>query len=209
MIGDRGGALAAFERVGLGFGDDHELMLQLGRALSRGAREAHRFFESGVGASRFAGGRGLLGYASHRLGIDADACTGCAARWSSTATYAEARIYLANILYDRGESEAALYHFDRTEPEDHFDELGIWRYDRAEEGALSAWRTTTPSCSPWLARLAEVGGEPDSIDMLLAEIEAHAAGRIAARPQPARALRHAARRPPGHAEAPDVGEAHP
>ena len=41
--------------------------------------------------------------------------------------HAEARIYLANILYDQGEYEAALYHFERTKPEDHWDELGIWR----------------------------------------------------------------------------------
>ena len=40
---------------------------------------------------------------------------------------AEARIYLANVLYDRGDYEAALYHLDRTAPEEHWYELGIWR----------------------------------------------------------------------------------
>src|SRR6185436_5558879 len=40
--------------------------------------------------------------------------------------YSEARIYLANMLYDRGETEAGLHHLHQTVPEDHYDELGIW-----------------------------------------------------------------------------------
>jgi len=54
--------------------------------------------------------------------------------------YVEARIYLGNVLYDRGEYEAALYHLDRTSPDDHWDELGIWAPDRAQEEHVPARR---------------------------------------------------------------------
>src|SRR5256885_6180329 len=52
-FGDRAGALAWFEDVlGLGFQDDHDLMLQIGRALFREAvlDQARRFFEGALNA---------------------------------------------------------------------------------------------------------------------------------------------------------------
>ena len=75
------------------------------------------------------------------------------------------------MLYDRGETEAALHHLERTEPEDHFDELGIWRYIELKK-TIYRLPDDDPELAPWLARLGEVAGEPDAIDMLLAEIEA-------------------------------------
>ena len=69
-----------------------------------------------------------LGYASHRLGNDAGSLYWLRRALEIDASYAEARIYLANLLYDRGETEAALHQLERTQPEDHFDELGIWRH---------------------------------------------------------------------------------
>ena len=102
--------------------------------------------------------------------------TGCAARWRSTPSYSEARIYLANLLYDRGETEAALHHLERTQPEDHFDELGIWRHIELKK-TVYRLPDEDPELTPWLTRLGEVVGEPDPIDMLLAEVEAqHADG---------------------------------
>jgi hypothetical protein len=87
------------------------------------------------------------------------------------ASYAEARIYLANLLYDRGETEAALHQLERTQPEDHFDELGIWRHIELKK-SIYRLPEEDPELTPWLARLGEVAGEPDSLDMLLAEVEA-------------------------------------
>ncbi|HTG48860.1 MAG TPA: hypothetical protein VL915_00130, partial [Gemmatimonadales bacterium] len=83
----------------------------------------------------------------------------------------EARIYLANLLYDRGETEAALHQLERTQPDDHYDELGIWRHIELKK---SVYRLPDddPELKPWLARLAEVAGDPNPIDMLLAEVEA-------------------------------------
>ena len=100
--------------------------------------------------------------------------TGCVARSSSTPSYAEARIYLANLLYDRGETEAALHQLERTQPEDHFDELGIWRHIELKK-TIYRLPDEDPELAPWLTRLGEVAGEPDPIDMLLAEVEAQQA----------------------------------
>ena len=124
--------MRAFERIlQLGFQDDHELMLQIGRALFREGliAPAHRFFDLAAAAHPDSPeAAACLGYAAHRLGNDAGALYWLRRALEIDAAYSEARIYLANLLYDRGETEAALHHLERTEPEDHYDELGIWRH---------------------------------------------------------------------------------
>jgi tetratricopeptide (TPR) repeat protein len=181
-LGDRDAALKAFERIlQLGFQDDHELMLQVGRALFREGlvAPAHRFFDLAAGAHPDSpDAAACLGYAAHRTGNDAGSLYWLRRALELEPSFAEARIYLANLLYDRGESEAALHQLERTQPEDHFDELGIWRHIELKK---SVYRLPDedPELKPWLARLAEVAGEPDPIDMLLAEVEAsHADGGI-------------------------------
>jgi Tfp pilus assembly protein PilF len=173
-IGDRGGALAAFERVvALGFRDDHELMLQVGRALFREGllAQAHRFFEFAISAHPDSPeAAACVGYASHRLGNDSSALYWLRRALEIDPTYGEARIYLANLLYDRGESEASLHHLERTHPEEHFDELALWRYIELKK-TLYRLPDDDPELAPWLARLGEVVAEPDSVDMLLAEVE--------------------------------------
>lgn len=174
-LGDRAGAIAAFERIlQLGFGDDHELMLQIGRAFFREGvlAPAHRFFDLAAQAHpESADAAASLGYSSHRMGND-----GAALYWLRRALeidpqYSEARIYLANMLYDRGESDAALHHLERTQPEEHFDELAIWRHIELKK-SIYRLPDEDPELSPWIARLNEVAGEPDTLDMLLAEVEA-------------------------------------
>src|SRR6476659_7277426 len=116
---------------------EQALMLQVGRSLFRegSLRERPEFFEA---AKEFfetavqqmpdsAEAIACVGYTQHRLADD-DAAIGSLRRSLQLDNdHAEARIYLANILYDQNEYEAALYHFERTEPDDHWDELGIWR----------------------------------------------------------------------------------
>jgi tetratricopeptide (TPR) repeat protein len=181
-LGDRDGAIKVFERIlQLGFQDDHELMLQVGRALFREGLigPAHRFFDLAAGAHPDSpDAAACQGYAAHRLGNDAGSLYWLRRALELEPSFAEARIYLANLLYDRGETEAALHHLERTQPEDHFDELGIWRHIELKK---SVYRLPDedPELKPWLARLAEVAGDPDPIDMLLAEVEAsHADGGI-------------------------------
>ena len=180
-LGDREGAMRAFERIlQLGFQDDHELMLQIGRALFREgliAPGAPLLRSRRLGPSRVSGCRRLPGLrlapAGQRRRRALLAPPGARARRRASA---EARIYLANLLYDRGETEAALHHLERTQPDDHFDELGIWRHIELKK-TVYRLPDDDPELTPWLARLAEVAGDPDPIDMLLAEVEASAGRR--------------------------------
>ncbi|HEX3927627.1 MAG TPA: tetratricopeptide repeat protein [Gemmatimonadales bacterium] len=174
VLGQIEGSLRAFQRlIDLGFDDDHELMLQVGRALFREGffAEARRFFERvrthhpdspEVAAS--------LGYTAHRLGFDAEAFYWLRRALQLEPDYHEPRIYLANVLYDRGEVAAALRHFARVRPEDHFDDLGVWRTIellKSTRGVGDDHR----DIRPWLARLAELGQESSADAAMLAEIE--------------------------------------
>jgi tetratricopeptide (TPR) repeat protein len=139
-FGQTSGALKSFHRIlELGYQDDIELMLQVGRALFRDGlmEEAKEYFDTAI---------------------------------QQVPEYVEARIYLGNVLYDRGEYEAALYHLDRTGPDDHWDELGIWRLIELKK---STYRLADddPALRAWDDRLNELAGEPDTIDEMLAEIE--------------------------------------
>jgi tetratricopeptide (TPR) repeat protein len=174
-IGDGPGALAAFDRIlGLGLGEDHELMLQVGRALFREGElaQAHRFFELAVLARADAPEpAACLGYTSHRLGREGDALYWLRRALELDPRYSEARIYLANALYDRGESDAALFQLEKTRPEDHFDDLALWRTIELKK-AIFRLPDDDPELAPWLQRLGDISSEPDSLDELLAEVEA-------------------------------------
>jgi tetratricopeptide (TPR) repeat protein len=174
-VGDRAGAVASFERIlELGFRDDHDLMLQVGRALFREGvlDQARRFFEVALTAhAESAEAAACVGYAAHRLGDE-----GGALHWLRRALeldpgQAEARIYLANLLYDRGEYEAALFHLERTEPDDHADTLAIWRLLELKR-SVSKLSEGDPALAPWHARLQGLTADASPDDVLLAEIEA-------------------------------------
>ncbi len=167
-------AMRTFDKtLALGYEDDTDLMLQIGRALFREGyvEQALAFFERGVEhASENAEAVACVGYAQHRLGRDADAIATLRTALSLDQGFGEARVYLANLLYDAGELEAALTEFERTTPEDHWDELGIWRLVelRKSSGALGH---DASALTPWDERLTEIASEPDAIDELLAEVE--------------------------------------
>ena len=82
----------------------------------------------------------------------------------------EARVYLANLRYDAGELNEALMEFERTEPADHWDELGIWRLMELKKSVYKL-EDTDGELKPWEARLVELANETDDIDDLLEEIE--------------------------------------
>ncbi len=174
-FGERAAALACFDRVlALGFQDDHDLMLQIGRALFReGALDhARRFFEGALRAHPdSADAAACVGYAAHRLADE-----GGSLHWLRRALeldpgLGEARIYLANLLYDRGEYEATLFHLERTGPEEHYDALAIWRLIELKK---SVYRLPDddPELVPWNERLTELAGDAAPEDLLLSEIEA-------------------------------------
>ncbi|MEE8267371.1 MAG: hypothetical protein V3R97_00520, partial [Gemmatimonadales bacterium] len=49
---------------------------------------------------------------------------------------------------------------------------GLWRYLELKR-ALHRLPEDDPELTPWIQRLGEIAGEPDPIDVLLAEVEAH------------------------------------
>jgi tetratricopeptide (TPR) repeat protein len=157
----------------LGYHDDVELILQSGRALFREGliEDSKQFFDIAVGhAPEMAEAVALLGFAQHRLGSDEDAITTLRRALQLDSDHAEARIYLGNVLYDRGDHDGALYHLDRTSPDEHWDELGIWRLIELKK-SIYRLDDDDPEISPWEERLADLQGDGDSIDDLLAEVE--------------------------------------
>ena len=136
-----------------------------------------KFFEIAVqNAPENAEAVSCVGYAQHRLGEDEAAIVTLRSALRLDSDHVEARVYLANILYDRGDYEAALYHLDKSNPDDHWDELGIWRLIELKK---SIFKLTDgdPELKPWEDRVQELAGEPDEIDDMLAEIEARAMER--------------------------------
>ena len=177
-FGQHEASLKSFRRIlELGYQDDVDLMLQSGRALFREGlvEDAKEFFEIAVQQTPdSAEAVSCIGYAQHRLGEDEAAVATLRRALQLDSDYSEARIYLGNILYDRGEYEAALYHLDRTSPEDHWDELGIWRLVELKK-TIYRLADNDPELRPWDDRLGELAGEPDDVDEMLAEIEARVA----------------------------------
>jgi tetratricopeptide (TPR) repeat protein len=179
-------ALRCFRRtLELGYADDLDLMLQIGRALFREASSRDRrelfsgalvFLEVAVQlAPESAEAIACVGYAQHRLGDDDGSVVSLRRSLQADNEHMEARIYLANILYDRGDYDASLYHFERTTPEDHWDELGIWRLIELKRAAHKL-DEHDPELKPWEDRLTELGGELDDIDELFIEVDGTVAG---------------------------------
>jgi tetratricopeptide (TPR) repeat protein len=155
-------AVRTFRRVlELGYEDDIDLMLQAGRALFREGliEEAKQFFEIAAReAPDMAEAAALVGYAHHRLGDDASAIAQLERALKLDDEHVEARIYLANILYDRGEYEPSLHHLEKK--------------------SFYRLRDDDPDLQPWDTRLGELSGEPDDVDQLLAEVEESFAQRL-------------------------------
>lgn len=180
-LGQDEAGLRCFHRtLELGYGDDIDLMLQVGRALFRegSIRErndffdtAKTFFETAVQqAPESAEAVSCVGYTQHRLGDDDGAIVSLRKSLQLDNDHAEARIYLANILYDRGEYEAALYHLEQTTPEEHWDELGIWRMIELKR-SLYKLTEEDPELKPWDDRLSELASDLDDVDELLMELD--------------------------------------
>jgi tetratricopeptide (TPR) repeat protein len=160
--------------VALGFREDQDLMLQVGRALFREGvfDRARDFFEMVLVAHPESGeAAACLGYAAHRLADDEGSI-----RWLLRALElepgdSESRIYLGNVLYDRGDFDGALAHFDQTHPQDHLEELALWRFVALKK-SMYRLSTDDPELQPWVERLKGFSATMNSDDQLLSEIEA-------------------------------------
>lgn len=167
-------AQRAFDRtVMLGYDDDIDLMLQIGRAQFReGLVEgALAFFERAVAiSSDSAEAAACVGYAQHRLGNETEAVAALQRALALEPEFGEARVYLANIMYDAGDMDAALAEFEKTTTEDHWDELGIWRLMELKKSAYKL-EDSDGDLKIWEERLVELAGDPDAVDELLSEVE--------------------------------------
>ncbi len=182
-FGRREAAERSFRRIlELGYSDDIDLILQVGRACFRdGLSElALEYFE--IAASEvpeLAEAHACIGYTQHSLGNEEEAIGALRRALQLDEEHTEARIYLANILFDRNDHEGALYHLELTSPDDHWQDLGIYRLIELKK-AHHGLPDDHPELRPWLDRLVELTGEPDDIDLLLAEVESaandHASG---------------------------------
>jgi len=174
-LGRPADGMACFEKVlALGFDEDLDIVLQMGRALFREGylEQAHRFFSLARHAHPdSAEAAACTGYAAHRLSREREAVHWLKRALEIDQMHAEARIYLGNLLYDRGAYEEALAEFDQTEPEDHWDELGIWRLIELKK-TVYRLPDDDPELKPWLVRLADLAGEADPTELMLAELEA-------------------------------------
>jgi Flp pilus assembly protein TadD len=168
-------ALDLFRQVAaMGFEDDVELMLTMGRALYREGlyAQAHETFVRLL-TSRPDSAEAVasVGYAVHRMGDDVAACRHLRRALRMVPDLHEARIYLGHLLYDRGDWEGALREFERVPPAEHWDPLGVWRVIELKR-TLNHMGEEDEGLIPWNDRLDELEiPEDDPVERLLAEIE--------------------------------------
>ena len=178
-FGDRSGALRLFREVqDLGFEEDLELMLTMGRALYRERMytEARDVFARAAAARPDSGeAAASLGYTLHRLGDEVGAGRQVRRALRLDPDLHDARIYLGHLLYDRGDWEGALREFERVPPVEHWDTLAVWRIMELKR-ALWHMESGDSRLAPWEARLKELEALEDPIDRLLAEVEAGVEG---------------------------------
>lgn len=180
-FGERERALTLFGRVAdMGYDDDIELMLTMGRALYREAMytECRDVFAKAAAARPdSAEAAASLGYALHRLGDDVGAGRQIRRSLRLDPDLHEARIYLGHVLFERGDWEAALREFERVPPQDHWDALAVWRVLELKR-AMWLMEAGDPRLAPWEQRRRELQESEDAVDRLLGEVEAQMGGGL-------------------------------
>ena len=180
-FGEKERALTLFKQVeALGYGDDVELMLTMGRALYRESlwSECRDIFAKAAAARPdSAESAASLAYALHRLGDEVGAGRQIRRALRLDPDLHEARVYLGHLLYDRGDWEGALREFERVPPLEHWDALAVWRIVELKR-ALWQIDAGDPRLAPWESRLRELESLDDPTDRLLAEVEAQVNGAV-------------------------------
>jgi len=172
-------ALNLFRQVeAMGFEDDLELMLTMGRALYREGlyAQAHDVFIRLLSRRPdSAEAVASVAYAVHRMGDEVASCRHLRRALRLDPDLYEARIYLGHLLYDRGDWEGALREFERVPPADHWDPLAVWRVLELKR-TVGRIPEEDRRLVPWNDRLDELElPEDDPVERLLAEIEAQMA----------------------------------
>lgn len=173
-------ALRLFHEVqDLGFDDDVELMLTMGRALYREglfARALDMFTRLAAARPDSADAIASVGYALHRMGDEVGASRHLRRALKMNPELHESRVYLGHLLYDRGDWDAALRELEWVPPSDHWDALAVWRLIELKRSVLG-WPGNDSRLRPWKHRLEELeAAESDPVSQLLAEVEARFGG---------------------------------
>jgi hypothetical protein len=161
----------------LGYEDDLELMLTIGRALHREGlfAEAREVFTR-LSAARpdSADAVACVGYTLHRMGEENEACRHLRRALRIDPDLREARTYLGHLLFDRGDWEGSLREFERVPLPEHWDSLAVWRVIELKR-ALGKLEHGDPTLLPWNERLSQLeSAEWDPVEEILAEVEAGA-----------------------------------
>jgi tetratricopeptide (TPR) repeat protein len=174
-VGQQERGLKCFQQIrDLGYEQDHDLMMQIGRALFREGffDEARKIFaiivhehpESAEAAS-------CVAYTLHRLGDESGCLLWLRRALELDSDDVEVHVYLGNVLYDRGDYNESLYHYGRTTPADHFEELAIWRLIELRKSVYHL-SPDDPELKPWVDRIGELVVDPGTDEILLSQIEA-------------------------------------
>ncbi len=172
-FGRRDDAVRLFHRARSLGGDDLDLLLSMGRALYREKlfEEAHRVFdEAATIHGDSAEAAAALGYALHRLGDESGARRQLRRALLLDTKHHEARVYLGHLLYDRGDWAGALREFERIPPAEHWDSLAVGRTVELKR-VLQGLEHGAPALALWEQRLAELDGDTDELEAMLAELE--------------------------------------
>jgi Flp pilus assembly protein TadD len=178
-FGEKAQALDLFRQVAeMGYDDDIELMLTMGRALYRAAMYGDCrdvFAKASASRPENADAAASLGYALHRLGDDIGAGRQIRRALRLDPDLHEARVYLGHLLYDRGDWEGSLRELERVPPPEHWDALAVWRLLELKR---TLWQLEAGDAGmvPWEQRLRELEELDDPIDRLLSEIESRMSG---------------------------------
>ena len=174
-FGERARAFLSFRRIlDMGFGDDPDLMLSIGRALYREELydRAETFFRRALQAdSDCADAAAELAFTLYRRGDEAGALRLGRRALAADPGHHEARAFYANLLYDRGEFAPALAQFRRIPPEEIWDSVAAWRtvelIRRLEELSPAA-----AELRPYVERLEALTKDPSPEEELLREMAA-------------------------------------
>jgi Flp pilus assembly protein TadD len=178
-FGQRTEARRLFRLVREGGGtDDVDLMLSMGRALYREqlfAEALEVFAAAATEHGQNAEVAAALGYTLHRLGEEDRARRELRRGLKLDPAHHESRVYLAHMLYDRGDWASALRELERIPADEHWDALAVARLLELKR-ALQGHEAGSPALAPLDEKLADLDGAPDPTDEVLAEIE-EAAGQ--------------------------------
>lgn len=174
-LGQQEAALELFRRArDTGCADDLELMMTMGRALYREQLYAEArdvFSEVATLYADSADAAAALGFVLHRQGDEMGARRQLRRALHLDGTHHEARVYLGHLLYDRGDWSGALRELEQVPPSEHWDALALCRVIELKR-ALFGETLPAGAADVWEARLEELEQGEDTIDRLLAEIEA-------------------------------------